>query len=446
MANLKSELKTIRRGAVYQNKDIFDGGMLLKAAKQFLEDNRYPEITISIDTISILDSSELKSKWSNLKIGDYIYIYINELELFIKAQIQDLKYNFETYKLGMTITNRNEYTPGVLGKLGKMFMKVKDESQNILITGKNTNSKPTPPRRGAPLGSNFGGVLINTEGQVETPEPEQASQNSSESVQTSTHPMTNQEQGYPAPHLEGTVITQGYMNVTPGALVVTNNNRETIITISAGEGIVAEKFKIDLEGNATFAGNLQAAGGTFSGDLSAAGGTFSGDLSAAGGTFAGNLQAAGGTFSGNLSAAGGTFSGDLSAAGGTFSGNLSAAGGTFSGDLQASDGSFGSITVEPTGSITVGNIVISNSGIIATNGVTPNPTQTFNLNATNGDLTITGGLSAASAVQFSDVNVSINQHTYGYEQPGIFLGVIEQDGLKERFSIVGPGINPNYLK
>ena len=44
-------------------------------------------------------------------------------------------------------------------------------------------------------------------------------------------------------------------------------------------------------GNATFAGNLQAAGGTFSGNLQAAGGTFSGDLSAAGGTFSGNLTA-----------------------------------------------------------------------------------------------------------------------------------------------------------
>jgi hypothetical protein len=85
--------------------------MLLKASKQFLEEKRYPEITITIDTISILDSSELKSKWSSLTIGDYVYVYINELELFIKAQIQDLKYNFESYKLGMTITNKNEYTP-----------------------------------------------------------------------------------------------------------------------------------------------------------------------------------------------------------------------------------------------------------------------------------------------------------------------------------------------
>jgi hypothetical protein len=117
----------------------------------------------------------------------------------------------------------------------------------------------------------------------------------------------------------------------------------------------------------------------------------------------------------------------------------------FSGDLLAAKGSFGVVEVDPAGSITVGNIVISNSGIIATSGVAPNP-ETFNLNATNGDLTITGGLSTASAVQFSDVNVSINQPTYGYEQPGIFLGVIEQDGLKERFSIVGPGTDPNYLK
>jgi hypothetical protein len=132
-------------------------------------------------------------------------------------------------------------------------MKVKDESQNIIITGKPRNSRGIKRRDGQPLGSDF----IGDSGEPEPEIPDSNTQGSQESVQTSTHPMTNQELGYPAPHLEGTSITQGYMNVTPGALVVTNNNRETIITISAGEGIVAEKFKIDLQGNATFAGDVE---------------------------------------------------------------------------------------------------------------------------------------------------------------------------------------------
>ena len=127
------------------------------------------------------------------------------------------------------------------------------------------------------------------------------------------------------------------------------------------------QFGIDAQGNATFGGNLNAAGGTFAGNLSAAGGTFAGNLQAAGGTFNGDLSAAGGTFSGNLSAAGGTFAGDLQAAGGTFSGDLQAAGGTFSGDLNAAGGTFsGDLQAAGgtfSGTLQAGAWTINNSGM-----------------------------------------------------------------------------------
>lgn len=47
---------------------------------------------------------------------------------------------------------------------------------------------------------------------------------------------------------------------------------------SFGNGVLT-KFSLDVDGNATFAGDLSAAGGSFSGDISAATGTFGGSLS-----------------------------------------------------------------------------------------------------------------------------------------------------------------------
>jgi phage minor structural protein len=52
----------------------------------------------------------------------------------------------------------------------------------------------------------------------------------------------------------------------------------TQINLSTGE-IKSVEFTIDTAGNATFKGDLSAAGGTFKGDLSAAGGSFKGTLS-----------------------------------------------------------------------------------------------------------------------------------------------------------------------
>jgi cytoskeletal protein CcmA (bactofilin family) len=454
----KTELKRVRRGQVYENTDIVDSKTLFEASEKFLLENINPSITVDIESISILQAYEAQSDWDKVRIGEKVDIFVPDLKIIIEAEVVEISIDFQNYKTALKIATTRNYDR----RFGKYFADLYGSFQttyrNTIVTTKKNNEKSfnfitlnekplvdSITNDNTTIGDATGDGLSN--GNERSP-------NSLVFGEVYIHPVTeilvsepfvNQDSEGNDFSIYGD-IARGSVKLTNGGIYIKDENNNLRVKLTSRDGLVAQQFKIDLEGNATFAGNLQAAGGTFSGDLSAAGGTFSGDLSAAGGTFAGNLQAAGGTFSGDLSAAGGTFAGDLSAAGGTFSGNLSAAGGTFSGDLQAADGSFGSITVEPTGSITVGNIVISNSGIIATNGVTPNPPQTFNLNATNGDLTITGGLSAASSVQFSDVNVSINQSTYGYEQPGIFLGVIEQDGLKERFSIVGPGINPNYLK
>ena len=57
-------------------------------------------------------------------------------------------------------------------------------------------------------------------------------------------------------------------------------------------------------------------------------------------------------------------------------------------------------------------------------------------------------MTSASSVQFADANVSINQSTYGYDEAGIFLGVIDGENpgsLVERFSIKDAN-DDNFLK
>lgn len=130
--------------------------------------------------------------------------------------------------------------------------------------------------------------------------------------------------------------------ITDAKIVSLDGDKITANSVTAGKMSVGTLSELSPDAGIVTAGVLRNAGNTSRLNLNATGttpilsvegklviradgdATFSGDLSAAGGTFAGNLSAAGGTFAGNLSAAGGTFAGNLSAAGGTFSGTLTA--------------------------------------------------------------------------------------------------------------------------
>jgi hypothetical protein len=57
----KTELKRVRRGKVYENTDIVDSKNLFEASETFLSENINPLITVSIESISILQAYEAQS-------------------------------------------------------------------------------------------------------------------------------------------------------------------------------------------------------------------------------------------------------------------------------------------------------------------------------------------------------------------------------------------------
>jgi hypothetical protein len=104
----------------------------------------------------------------------------------------------------------------------------------------------------------------------------------------------------------GILQTPLYIGVTNGSAFSTKGMHINLI-----EGaITSNQFRIDTLGNATFSGNLSAAGGTFAGNLSAAGGTFAGSLSS--GISISAPVISGGTISAaNIVGGTGNFTGDI---------------------------------------------------------------------------------------------------------------------------------------
>jgi hypothetical protein len=76
----------------------------------------------------------------------------------------------------------------------------------------------------------------------------------------------------------------------------------TTIKYALSTATWTDKFYVDVNGDAFFAGDITGSSGTFSGNLSAAGGTFTGTLIGVNGYFSGDITGATGTFNGAINA------------------------------------------------------------------------------------------------------------------------------------------------
>jgi hypothetical protein len=264
---LKQELIGIRRGKVYQNKDITDPYTLLQATKEYLDKNKYPNVQITIDTISILQSSELISEWSKVKNGDYITVYVPEIGVNIDAQIHQIKYDFEKRNMSISITNKTDYKPGVMGIIGDMFVRYNYDSKNLLYTSYNKwNTTGNTVNENSQLFNTTAGTLqVSTDysefadGQVslDIKEAEVTYINTDSDQITTVIPasLTN------AQSVHG--VNGGSIKIAGSSIYVKDSEGNTALSISAANGISSDNFRIDLDGNAYFGGELEAASGTF---------------------------------------------------------------------------------------------------------------------------------------------------------------------------------------
>jgi hypothetical protein len=298
----KTELKRVRRGQVYENTDIVDSKTLFEASEKFLLENINPSITVDIESISILQAYEAQSDWDKVRIGEKVDIFVPDLKIIIEAEVVEISIDFQNYKTALKIATTRNYDR----RFGKYFADLYGSFQttyrNTIVTTKKNNEK------------SFNFVTLNEKPLVDSitndnttigdatgdglSNGNERSPNSLVFGEVYIHPVTeilvsepfvNQDSEGNDFSIYGD-IARGSVKLTNGGIYIKDENNNLRVKLTSRDGLVAQQFKIDLEGNATFAGNLQAAGGTFSGDLSAAGGTFSGDLQAAGGTFAGTLQ------------------------------------------------------------------------------------------------------------------------------------------------------------
>lgn len=300
-----TELKTIRRGAVYQNNDIRDSKTLFIAAKDYLEEHIYPVLNVSISSVSILQTYEGYEDWDKVRIGEIVSINVPQLKIDVEAEIQELSIDFQNYSTSITISTIDRYDKS----FGKMFantmLQAEETEKNNVAPFENQNNEAgkiiaggtgkviKQITDGSGTYNEFGEVRnVFLQERLQTPDKFFA-QFEEEKVVTSGQKLTAKYIDIASGSLTETkppyyIEEKGAAEITNGSVLVKDSNEQIRIKLSASEGFVAykteidgsltESVKIDLDGNATFAGNLSAATGTFTGDLVAAGGTFNGTL------------------------------------------------------------------------------------------------------------------------------------------------------------------------
>lgn len=242
-----------------------------------------------------MQAYEAQSDWHKVRIGEKVDIFVPDLKISIEAEIVEMSIDFQNYATALKIATTKNYDK----RFGKYFANVYTLLQN---TFQNIIKPTQKPNEGAVvfiedkkdlIESNLSGGPVNIGSSTGDGESNNT-QNQPSILALGTvviNPLTEQLVTTPPPELfpiYGNLII-GTAKITNGGFYIKDQNDNLRVALNAKDGFIGykqnsetgdteETFKIDLNGNATFSGELKAASGTFSGDLSASGGTFTGTL------------------------------------------------------------------------------------------------------------------------------------------------------------------------
>jgi len=241
---------------------------LFEASEKFLLENINPSITITIDSISILQAYEAQSDWNKVRIGEKVDIFVPDLKITIEAEIQEISIDFQNYKTALKIATTINYDRSFGKYFANVYSLLQGTYKNIIVPTKNPNKnaaefvnqngeviETTIDGSDANIGSNTGdGESNNTEnnpgailfGEVFIdPRVDQL---------VSRPPVIQIPGGGVFP-LYGEV-SPGTAKLTNGGLYIKDENDNLRVKLTARDGLVAEQFRIDLDGNAIFSGTL----------------------------------------------------------------------------------------------------------------------------------------------------------------------------------------------
>ena len=115
----------------YQNNTISDPDLLLIAAQEVLDDRKYPEVIITLDMISLLQTEDARVDWDKVNLYDYINIYFDRLNIDVQAKIMEITIDVDNNDMNLIISTTKDYIKDNNRLLQKAIKVISDTSENV---------------------------------------------------------------------------------------------------------------------------------------------------------------------------------------------------------------------------------------------------------------------------------------------------------------------------
>ncbi|MEK4025525.1 phage tail protein [Sporosarcina sp. FSL W7-1283] len=108
LGSLMTELNRFIIEKEYVNNIIIDDEDLLKEGIEAFNQFREPKVRLDVDIVNFLSIVEAQNDWDKLVLGDEVLVRYDRLDVYIKAKIIEINYDFETDDISLVIANEKE--------------------------------------------------------------------------------------------------------------------------------------------------------------------------------------------------------------------------------------------------------------------------------------------------------------------------------------------------
>ena len=92
----------------WKNENYYDSKDLLSAGKNALDNLSQPIIELNLDIVDFLNLVECQYDWKKLKLGDFIHVYSDKMDIEYKVRIVNISHEIDDNSLSITISNKED--------------------------------------------------------------------------------------------------------------------------------------------------------------------------------------------------------------------------------------------------------------------------------------------------------------------------------------------------
>jgi len=259
----ESKLKPFVKEAIMSDSNLDNELDLLTTTVEYLKENSQPIVTLSVDVLDFLASSQASVDWNKVKIGEIVNIYFADFNVDTTAQLREIAIDFQSNQLNFTISTYRQYTRLPATYIMRQIRKTHDiqinkvsydydlnrigSNRGVLVEQKLSRigfaAENAPIKLGAKSTDGSSSTEISGEGIVSnviTPDP---------ILETFSYVSTKT-----LSIADGNLLAR---NVVSGSLtseVEISGDNGLVIRSIDGSGVVTPQVYIDTSGNAIFSG------------------------------------------------------------------------------------------------------------------------------------------------------------------------------------------------